>query len=337
MTRPVVLLGLLLLGAVALGGCGRDEAAPVAAKAADRAALEDPAVFEARVDESRVKLGDRVTFTAEVRHDADVEVRLPPVLDVFANALVHEAGRWEESEGYGGRRVHRIRIVLDPGLGPIMGIPALELGWRREGAEVWETIRSEPITVEVEAVTAADEDLREPSEGFELPPPPAEARERRDLRVLAAGGAVLLVLGVLAFVLLRRRRARAIVPPSPDEVARRELARLAERGLVEAGRVKEYYYVLTGILRRYIEDRFGLQAPERTTEEFLAEMRHAPAIPAEEKPTLESFLASADLVKYAKHLPAHDEARRATETARRFVEATARRAGAEGGADVAVR
>ena len=43
----------------------------------------------------------------------------------------------------------------------------------------------------------------------------------------------------------------------------------AER-LVERGELERYYVGLSAIVRRYLEDRFGLRAPEMTTEEFLA-------------------------------------------------------------------
>lgn len=326
---------------VSCGDPGEDLASTESRDSAAAARLEAPAVMEARVDQARVKMGDPVTLTVEVRHDANVDVELPAVLDVFENALIKGAGLWSPFEAPGDRRGQRCSVTLDPGIGPIVVIPPFTLRWRlrpddeaAEG-EDWTEETSDPITVEVDAVTADDAELIEPLEGFELPEPKVESKAQDDWRLLAAVGGGLVLLAGLVVFLFREKKRRAIVPPTPDEVARRELSRLGEMGLLDRGEFREYYYRLTAILRRYIEDRFGLMAPERTTEEFLAEMRNDPAIPAAEQETLASFLASADLVKYARAEPPRDESQRATETARRFIEST--RAVGEGGPHVDLR
>ena len=48
----------------------------------------------------------------------------------------------------------------------------------------------------------------------------------------------------------------------------------------EAGRIKEFYQRISDILRHYIENRFGLHAPERTTEEFLVELKPSEVLDA---------------------------------------------------------
>ena len=88
-----------------------------------------------------------------------------------------------------------------------------------------------------------------------------------------------MVLGVAAvpagWLLLRSRRATAggADLQAAHEMAYARLRALVAEKLVEQGRIKEFYERISGILRHYIEDRFDLHAPERTTEEFLAELR----------------------------------------------------------------
>ena len=79
------------------------------------------------------------------------------------------------------------------------------------------------------------------------------------------------------------------------------------------------------ILRQYVEKRFGVRAPERTTQEFLEEASSAPALAAQ-RSLLEDFLRQADAVKFARERPASDEARAARDAVRGFIDAT--RAGA---------
>ncbi len=64
-------------------------------------------------------------------------------------------------------------------------------------------------------------------------------------------------------------------------------------------------------------------APERTTEEFLRETRRSNALSEGHKLLLAEFLRSADMVKFARHVPGPDDAGAALQSARGFVEDTA--------------
>ena len=60
---------------------------------------------------------------------------------------------------------------------------------------------------------------------------------------------------------------------------------------------------VSSILRAYLEGRFGLRAPEQTTEEFLAAAEAEPAFDREQQRTLRAFLAACDAVKFARARP----------------------------------
>jgi len=92
--------------------------------------------------------------------------------------------------------------------------------------------------------------------------------------------------------------------------------------LVEQGQIKEFYEQISGILRHYIEDRFDLHAPERTTEEFLAELRFAEALGSFDKDVLGEFLMHCDLVKFAKHDPTTEQIQRTFDLVKDFIERT---------------
>ena len=69
----------------------------------------------------------------------------------------------------------------------------------------------------------------------------------------------------------------------------------------------------------------AIDAPDRTTEEFIREMRAHPRLAEEHQRLLGGFLRSADLVKFALHRPPAEECGLAMATARRFVDETAAR------------
>lgn len=126
---------------------------------------------------------------------------------------------------------------------------------------------------------------------------------------------------------MRRRWTRMVtpppVPPIPaHEWASREFARLLAENLVSSGRIREFYFRLSDIVRGYIERRFDVSAPEMTTEEFLAEVSHDRRFGHKNTLELQHFLAACDLVKYAGFRPDPDDAEGLTRAAMDFVERT---------------
>jgi hypothetical protein len=131
----------------------------------------------------------------------------------------------------------------------------------------------------------------------------------------------LLAAGILAFKLLGRlRRKIELMRMSPRERALRELDLLLARDLIAKDKVKQFYLELTMIVRRYIERRHTVRAPEQTTEEFLAAAARHPRFSPEVLSKLRAFLEAADLVKFAAHRPEGDAVETATRTARDYIE-----------------
>ncbi len=133
-------------------------------------------------------------------------------------------------------------------------------------------------------------------------------------------------VGLLAARRVRRRAAAPPPPPpAPDAVALAALDRLASSRGADPDR---FFTALSSIVRRYLEDRFGLRAPESTTEEFLREAGRSEALTPAQRARTGEFLVLSDLVKFARHRPGPDDLRAALASARRLVEET--RPGASG-------
>lgn len=140
------------------------------------------------------------------------------------------------------------------------------------------------------AVTAAAQDIRGPKPLVEVPEPVPPTPW------LAYG---LVALGVLAAIaglvwwLTRKRR----VVLTPEQKARRELDQLRGQGGAMAADV--FAEAASGVLRRFIERRFGMAAPKRTTEEFLHEVTRGTHGLEERIDALRDFLRACDLAKFA--------------------------------------
>jgi hypothetical protein len=93
--------------------------------------------------------------------------------------------------------------------------------------------------------------------------------------------AVLILLAWLGYSRLRKRKIVSDLPVfRPAErvepahvIALKEFKKLKSESLWQNGMVKEYYTRLTGIIRKYIERRFGITAMERTSREIISELK----------------------------------------------------------------
>ena len=97
-------------------------------------------------------------------------------------------------------------------------------------------------------------------------------------------GILLAAAGVVCLVWLVVRKIRTMVRihrMSPIERAMYELEALLKKGLPGRGFFKDFYVELTMVVRRYIERRHSVRAPNLTTEEFLAAAKDNPAFTPE--------------------------------------------------------
>ncbi len=286
-----------------------------------RADAPPAAVVSTRVAPERPTVGERFRYEQVVDAPRGTVVDPPPRPERLGDFDVIDAGVEPPVEH--GDRVTATRwwqlVGWRTGEHAVAG-PAVRV---REPGAAPRDLAVDPAPVVVASVLGvADEtsDIRD-IKGPE-PVPPA-------LAPWLLGAAALAALALGAFV-LRRRRARGVpvAPPAlrpAHEVATEALRALAARRLPEQGAFKEFYAALSDVVRRYLEDRFRVRAPEMTTEEFLAATARGGALDAAHRELLGGFLAESDLVKFARHVPALADATRAFDAAGRFVDETASR------------
>ena len=85
---------------------------------------------------------------------------------------------------------------------------------------------------------------------------------------------------------------------------------------------KPFCVLVSDTIRGYLEERFTFHAPERTTEEFLYELKETDRLTRDQKESLGEFLQRCDLVKFAKYEPGEPELRDLHDSALRLVEET---------------
>jgi hypothetical protein len=134
---------------------------------------------------------------------------------------------------------------------------------------------------------------------------------------------IIIALALAAFVFWRwwRNRKMNIVLPPPVPAHVRAKQRLAD-ALAFIGEPKRFCTLVSDTARFYLEERFQFRAPERTTEEFLRELAGTKLLLPEQKESLGGFLASCDLVKFAKYEPGENELHELHASALRLIEET---------------
>lgn len=282
-TKLTVLLVLLLLPGIAAGSG------------------EGPRL-EISLDRDQARVGEAIVYTLRVTDSADRGVIFPD----FADGRIgdFEINSAAETTGEDGAREKR--FVLQGFETGQFTLPPPEVTIREaDGAET--VLAGPPLEIEVASVLDPAEenpDIRGLKDPVGLP--------RSYLWLLYLALVVLAGAGVSYLVYRKFFRRKKKEPPPPParpagEIALEELEQIRRDALPGRGLVKEYYSRVSDTVRRYLENRFGLRAPERTTEEFLLEMATTSHLSGSQQDLVAAFLEEADLVKFARYGPTERE------------------------------
>jgi hypothetical protein len=300
-----VLLALILLTATTT--CALAQATPAV-----------PVQVATSVEPRKVTVGSPFRYTMRVITQSEVELVVPILADRIGDFLITDFGEVPHQPEGGKLTVERwyTLVTYEAGDKLVHG-PAVQF---RVPGSALQSVDAPDALVIVESLLPGDAskaDVRD------IKPPVAVPHDYRPLWWAAAALVLVAGAGFGLYRLLNRRRMVRVTPPRPaHEVALEALVRLRSSHLLEEGRHEDYYVRLSAIVRRYLEDRFGLRAPEMTTEEFLQVAQQSPRLPRDQRASLGRFLAEADLVKFARHVPEREEGERAYAAARQFVEST---------------
>lgn len=322
---------LVLLLLVLSGGCDSGESSesgapatpPPSGEVQSQTSESGPVKATVSVQPAKPSLGDQVTLTLSVEAAAGVDVELPAFGEALGRFTI-VAFEPRESPGPNGSKLASQRYTLQSPMSGRQRIPPLRVEFIDERpdhlpdggvAEVRELL-TEELTVDVASVLADGDPAELRSARGALAP-----TVHRSLGWWVGGGiAGALALAILLFV--ARRILRRQQQLSAYDRAIERLAGLVDRGMPEPDEIDAWHVELSSIVRRYLEERYGVRAPELTTEEFLKEVRRSKTLVKRQRQLLSSFLEHCDRVKFARYVPGEAETKRALELARDFLENT---------------
>jgi hypothetical protein len=325
-SAPSVLAALLLLLCVAgcrNGNTAGDAADNGAGEGLETTVTRGPVTVTVSTDRKALSIADRLTLTLTADYDEGYEVEFPRFGEKLEQFGIVDYSTSQPTLSPGGR-IHASRTyVLEPFLSGEYVIPSMTFTFHNVESEepAAHSVETEPLTVQVASLLPED---REKLDIEPIEPPVQIPAEPLPRGWIAAACALVLCLAAGLVLFMRRRRASAPPPPPPPahETAYAALRALVAEDLVSQGRIKAFYQRISLILRQYIEDRFSLHAPERTTEEFLAELSSGDALVQAHRDLLKAFLVHCDLVKFAEHDPSPDEIQKTFDACSSFIDRT---------------
>lgn len=242
----------------------------------------------------------QTSFTITVEAPADLDVNFPDMIDRFGGLNIYGVPEYSMVP----LKSERVRMsetyILDPIFIGDYPLEPVTVTWGDDKKLTVPSpaVRVRPLTEqEEEAANEFDSAIAGPF----LDDPPVYMNWRFWAVALA-----LLTLAVAALIAWLKRKTpeeKSTPLALPWEVAYRRLQELDRRHLPEEGKYEAYYVDLSAILRYYIEDRFHLHAPERTTQEFLLEASTNGIFHENQEKRIAAFLRHCDLVKFARLEP----------------------------------
>ena len=300
------------LAAAALVGCSKPAPPPPELPAGQEFSVS------AAMSTNRIRIGDPVEVTLTALHRDGTTVGFPnPARG--KDVVVRDAKTETETFPNGIlRTVQKIRLTSMTITNHVVGENAKILLSTPQGV----VTNAYPfLSLEVlSSLAPGEQDIRPAKGGLAHWPAPPSRWLWIALAILAVLAAVFVALR--KFLTTPRTFLHLPPPVPPHEIALNALADLRAKGWIEALKIEPFYVALSGIVRRYLEARFGLRAPERTTEEFIRDALSSKKLSDAHRDLVAGFLEQSDLVKFARHAPGPADMHNALDSAERLVRET---------------
>jgi hypothetical protein len=304
----------LLVGTLLLVGARSGE------QGANTPAQQSPPTIRTELDTLEITVGDPLSLTVTVEHDAGSSVVWPDSVDLGPFELLDAVQM--EPVGDGDRVASAARFRLTAFELGELEIPSFDVTVL--GADSASTA---VLSTEALKVTVASVGLDESGDIKDVKGPLEMSRNWLLLLpwILAVGAAA--AIGYWLYRKFRRSRQSvaeltpAAPPRPPHEIAYESLDHLESSGLLEKGEIKQYHIEVSEIIRRYLEGRYCVDALEMATYEVVQGLERA-GVPFDTRVEFDRFLGDCDLVKFAKLKPEIAACREMVPRARKLVDET---------------
>jgi hypothetical protein len=260
----------------------------------------------ASVDKQTAYIGDLIEYKIEITYDTMLQLTPPPAGANLGGFEVKDYDFGAEEQLDNGRARQVISFELRTFTTGDYVIPGLPVEYMTPDSTL-KYISADPIKINIKSLLA--EGIA--ADSLEPRPNKGQASLVASSRTLwlILGGVLVVAAVVVVFYFVRRRKTEEELPyvdPRPAwEIAYADLAVLKDKDLPAQDEVKQFYFELSEIIKRYLGRKFEFDAVDMTTAEIgnaLADL----SLDEELCPDNDAFMKHADLVKFAKYIPPSD-------------------------------
>jgi hypothetical protein len=307
--------------------CGLGSPAPAGAGRGAHVQKKEPAEVtvtgaDPDADQVQVTLSGAITVTVGVEGSTKLEVE--PIQAVTASEAWKELRRQPPKEKQEVERKRwEQRFTLEPQRAGDLALALTPLRVRENPNDAWKTIVWDPIPVKVTTeITQVDpKELRDVT-----PPEPVSQPEGNGYPWLmwAGGGLIVLALAVGVWEVRRRVSGGQTPTIAPERWAAKQPDKIRKMDLNGDGDGIKHHALVSDVLRRYMELRYRLKAPGKTTGEFLDSLRQGGHLSTPQFDSLRDALERCDLAKFARVSPTREECLELDRNAQTLVAQTVR-------------
>ncbi|MBN1456312.1 MAG: hypothetical protein JW912_00490 [Sedimentisphaerales bacterium] len=285
-----------------------------------------PLAVTLQLKKDHITIAETIDLQLIAKSTPDYKVQLPTLksgeADLEDMELI-DSHRADDRLDENNNIISSVSFRLEPFTTGSVAIPAITVDfYSPDDPDKKQQIITDPVDVQVDSI-------------MNLPPEAQpELADIADVKTVPADLTIawiaIIIVVIIAALIFRcywkNRNAPKIIPhilKSAHELALEKLNDLLEEDLLSKGMIKLFYIRISNVLRYYIEHRFSINAPDKTTEEFLYELAGADGQLGADKKMLAEFLTHCDLVKFAKYDPSPDQNEKTIKIVRDFICKTA--------------
>ena len=214
------------------------------------------------------------------------------------------------------KTLHTHRILLRPKISPIYAIKPFSISYKNRSYNP--AVTGSIDVAEIVFLPVLKE--LSPSDDIITDFSPIETPVAKQTRVAKTITILLFLLIIVAQIIRYNRNNQKSTMPLPRSIALHDLNQLLNSDLIARKEFTEFYFALTTIVRRYIEDILKVPSTHQTSEELIKNLQQDQRIDEAMLANLKKFFQSADLIKFSESSPTPANLANDIEWAKQYIE-----------------
>ena len=261
----------------------------------------DPVSIKTQVDITQPTLGDILNYSIRVNHDSDIVIHTPEYVIPEGFEKVGTGKKIPRKVNNQTAQEFWLKLRVDKT--GLLTIPAIPLGFDapdQNNKIVKGKIMTAEVNVDVQSLLQLEgktSDIKDIKPIFYIKAPWVHYIWK------ALGVLCLLALAYFIWKNWQKKADEKLEPLTlltAEQKALKELQELKSRELMKLGLIREHFFELSEIFRRYMENRYRFPAQEWTTEEIISHFKGLSDLNEKQKLQARTILTESDKVKFAK-------------------------------------